>query len=372
MADSINLAFIHWASLTLAEFPLPNISLTVIIQSATEKKVTVSLLAPVGCKPDWKIPLRDGSWAAGAALWNKFEFLLRHKVRNAEMPFESFHESHEGWTSNAAHVSQRRKFFLLDKQLWDPIFYYFRKLWVVGCWFCVGWSRDILWQPLPSVGLNQQEMNLSVICSWNLSGMSERHRLLHPLGWTICHIKTPVDSPDWKNCFSRPQFPLEDGVTFWWGGCFRAGPAMYPLFDKLHVSSWGTATFPEVFGNSGSHGRILHYGETKLKYFLSEKLAVCSFGMVYQSHKFSPQRKKTPSECQCLKEQKCWVICGFSFFGQWCHKSISQLCACSFLWKQYCFLKLSQPKAFEAFSGTADLPVVGLLPKRFLEAEGYK
>lgn len=93
MADSINLAFIHWASLTLAEFPLPNISLTVVIQSATEKKVTVSLLPPVGCKPDWKIPLRDGSWAAGAALWNKFEFLLRHKVRNAEMPFESFHTS---------------------------------------------------------------------------------------------------------------------------------------------------------------------------------------------------------------------------------------------------------------------------------------
>lgn len=60
------------------------------------------------------------------------------------------------------------------------------------------------------------------------------------------------------------------------------------------------------------------------------------------------------------------------FGGQKCYEGlkrrISQLCACISHWKHHCFLKLSQTEAFNASSRTADLPVLGLLSKRFLRA----
>lgn len=87
---------------------------------------------------------------------------------------------------------------------------------------------------------------------------------------------------------------------------------------------------------------------------------------------FSPEEKNTLRMSVFARNRNAeWSVVSL-FLGQWCHKGISQLCACTFFWKQYCFLKLSQTKAFKAFSGTADLPIAELSPKRFLEAERYK
>lgn len=142
-------------------------------------------------------------------------------------------------------------------------------------------------------------------------------------------------------------------------------------FEGLHVSNWGIAGFHEVFGNSRSHGRILHYKEVKL--FVTRKTSsLFLWHSISKSFVFTPGEETTLRMSVFARNRNVeWSVVSL-FLGRWCHKGMSQLCSCTFLWKQYCFLKLSQTKSFKAFSGTADLPVTALLPKRFLEAEGYK
>lgn len=107
--------------------------------------------------------------------------------------------------------------------------------------------------------------------------------------------------------------------------------------------------------------------------FLTWKMSsLFIYHSISKSLVFSPEEENTLRMSVFARNRNAEWSVASPFLGQWYHKGISQLRACTFFWKQYCFLKLFQTKAFKAFSGTADLPVVGLLPKRFLETEGYK
>lgn len=85
-------------------------------------------------------------------------------------------------------------------------------------------------------------------------------------------------------------------------------------------------------------------------------------------------RKHSQNDCQSLQGTEMLSGLWLLFFGVVMPKGpkrhISQLRAHTSLWKHHCFLKLSQTEAFKAFSRTADLPALGLLPKRFLRDGG--
>lgn len=205
------------------------------------------------CKAWQKIPLRGGSCAAGAALWNKLQLLLRHKGRNTQMPFESFHLSMRTEPEIQPVSSKEESLFSLTSSF-EILFSITLGSWVLGYCFCVEWSGDIPWQALPSVVLNQQDMKISLLCSWNLSGMPESDGALHPLGWTICYIETPMDSLDWKTA-------LQDFCSHWgtgWHACevpaLRQGLLWIPSgFEGLHEQlgycriSWGVLELQELW-----------------------------------------------------------------------------------------------------------------------------
>lgn len=94
MADSFNLTSIHWAGLTLAEFPLPQHIFHSHHAICYWNESYYLLVSTSGMQAWLKIPLRGGRCAAGEVLWNKIpQGILRHKGRNTEMPSEFFHTS---------------------------------------------------------------------------------------------------------------------------------------------------------------------------------------------------------------------------------------------------------------------------------------
>lgn len=216
-------------------------------------------------------------------------------------------------------------------------------------------------------------------CSCSLSGRSESHRPFYPLGRSICLIKTTMDSLDQINCSSRPLFPLRDGEACLWGVCCGAGTAMNPLWlgGDCVLAAGESQDFLRGLGAPGVTAVPPPFWGNQTEMCLRWKISSLFFWPSMSKWLvFTPEEENALKMSEFARNRNAeWSVASL-FLGQWCHKGpkrwISQLRARTSLRKHHCFLKLSQTEGFKAFSRTANLPVLGLLSKRFLGAGGCK